>query len=228
MRAARSVAAAVLDRRPEGDWLEPDEVAGLLAAAGVPLVPTRAAGTAEAAVAAARELGCPVAVKGRVRGLVHKADAGLVRLPVHDAGEVGRTVGGWAAAAGADWLGAVVQPLVPPGDELLLGAVRDAAAGPVVAIGPGGRAADALAGRVHRLAPLDACGAEQAVDATGLFATAHGRTLDRAAVADRLHRLAWLADAVPELAELDVNPLVVGCSGAQALDVRVRVAPVRT
>ncbi|MGY1669817.1 GNAT family N-acetyltransferase [Geodermatophilus sp. SYSU D00710] len=225
VRAARAVAAAVLDRSPAGDWLDPDAVAALLAAAGVPLVPTRAAGTPGAAAAAARELACPVAVKGRVRGVVHKADAGLVRLPVDDPDEVRRVVGGWAAAAGADWLGAVVQPFVPPGDELLVGAVRDAAAGPVVVVGPGGRAADALGGRVHRLAPLDARGAEQAVDATGLFATAHGRTLDRAAVADRLHRVAWLADAVPELAELDVNPLVVGPRGAQALDVRVRVAP---
>ncbi len=151
-----------------------------------------------------------------------------MRLPVADADEVGRIVGDWAAAAGTDWLGAVVQPVVPPSDELLVGAVRDAAAGPVVVVGPGGRAADALGSRVHRLAPLDSRGAAEAVDATGLFATAHGRTLDRAAVADRLHRVAWLADAVPELAELDVNPLVVRPRGAVALDVRVRVrvAPV--
>ncbi|MGY1734977.1 GNAT family N-acetyltransferase [Geodermatophilus sp. SYSU D00684] len=226
VRTARAVAAAVLARSPEGDWLDPDEVAALLAAAGVPLVPTRAAGTAEDAAAAARGLGGPVAVKGRVRGVLHKADAGLVRLPVGDPAEVGRIVAGWVADAGPDWLGAVLQPVVPPGDELLVGAVRDPAAGPVVVVGPGGRAADALGGRVHRLAPLDVRGAGQAVDATGLFATAHGRTLDRAAVADRLHRVAWLADAVPEVAELDVNPLVVGRSGARALDVRVRVAPV--
>jgi acyl-CoA synthetase (NDP forming) len=80
VRAAGAVATAVLARSPEGDWLDPDEVAALCAAAGVPLVPTRAAATAEAAAAAARELGCPVAVKGRVRGVVHKADAGLVVL----------------------------------------------------------------------------------------------------------------------------------------------------
>ena len=72
----------------------------------------------------------------------------------------------------------------------------------------------------HLLSDADA--AEMLV-ATGLFDTPHGRSLDRAGIADCLRRVAWLADALPEVTEIDVNPLVVRGNGCEALDVRVRV-----
>ncbi|MGY1753392.1 bifunctional acetate--CoA ligase family protein/GNAT family N-acetyltransferase [Blastococcus sp. SYSU D01042] len=225
VRAARDVVAAVLGREPGGDWLRPGEVGRLCAAAGIPLVRTAWAGTPEEAAAAAARIGGPVAVKGVVRGIVHKADAGLLRLPVGSPAEVTAVVAGWVRQAGADWQGAVVQPVVPPGDELLVGAVRDASAGAVVAVGPGGRATDALGHRVHRLAPLSAAEADDALTATGLFGTAHGGALDRAGAADCLRRIGWLADVLPELAEVEANPLRVDADGCLALDVRARVAP---
>lgn len=223
--AARRVVTGVLGRAPQGDWLLPDEVSALCAAAALPMVRVHPVTTAREAAAVAKELGVPVAVKGLVRGVVHKADAGLLRLPLGEPTEVGRTVREWQQAAGGAWLGAVVQPMVPPGDEFLVGAVRDAAAGPVVAVGPGGRAADALGHRVHRLAPVAAGDVDGMLAATGLFRTAHGRSLDLAGVGDCVRRVAWLADAVPEVAEIDVNPLVVTGSESRALDVRIRLAP---
>jgi hypothetical protein len=85
-------------------------------------------------------------------------------------------------------------------------------------LGPGGRAADALGHRVHRLAPLTDAEAAEMLAGTGLFDTA-----DRAGVVDCLRRVAWLADVLPDVAEVDVNPLVVGVRRCTALDGRVRV-----
>jgi hypothetical protein len=166
-----------------------------------------------------------VAVKGYVAGVVHKGDAGYLRLPVADPAQVADVVAGFRARAGADWLGALFQPLLPPGDELLVGAVRDASAGPVVALGAGGRATDALGHRVHRLAPVSDADAAEMLAGTGLFATAHGSGLDRRGVADCVRRVGWLVDALPEIAEIEVNPLVVTPRGTVPLDVRVRIAP---
>ncbi|SFK77652.1 GNAT family N-acetyltransferase [Geodermatophilus ruber] len=226
--AARTVVTGVLARVPLGDWLLPEEVRSVCAAAGIPMVATSWAPSAAEAAAAATWLGTPVAVKGHVRGVVHKADAGLLRLPVNSAAEVAHVVGEWADRAGPDWLGAVVQPMIALGDELLVGAVRDAAAGAVVALGPGGRAADALGHRVHRLAPLRAADAEAMLADSGLFNTPHGGSLDHRGIVDCLQRMAWLADAVPEVVEAEINPLVATPGSCRALDVRVRVAAVES
>jgi hypothetical protein len=222
-RAAHDLVRTALARDPDGTWLRPPEVESLCRAAGLPTVPAAWVTTGRDAAAAAARTGGPVAVKGSVVGVVHKGDAGFLRLPVTDPAEAGRVVDEWAARAGARWLGALVQPLVPPGDEYLVGAVRDASAGPVVAFGPGGRAVDALGHRVHRLAPLTESDVEELLAGTGMLATAHGRSLDAEGMADCLRRVGWLADAVPEIAEVEINPLVVTPEGCTALDVRVRL-----
>lgn len=225
VRAAVDVVRTVLSWAPGGTWLPPLEVESLCRAAGLRTLPTSwVTSGREAAEAAARTEG-PVAVKGHVAGVVHKGDAGLLRLPITDPAEAGRVVEEWAARAGGRWRGAVVQPLVAPGDEFLVGAVRDASAGPVVAFGPGGRAADALGHRMHRLAPLTETDVAELLAGTGMLATAHGRSLDDEGIADCLRRVGWLADAVPEIAEIDVNPLVVTPDDSTALDVRIRVEP---
>jgi hypothetical protein len=172
-----------------------------------------------------RRAGGPVALKGVVDGVVHKGDAGLLRLPVTDPEQAGRTVAEWAGRADARWVGAVVQALVPPGDEFLVGAVRDPSAGPVVALGPGGRATDALGHRVHRLAPPTDADVDDMLAGTELFGTGHGSVLDLAGIRDCVRRVGWLADALPEIAEIEVNPLVVTPESSAALDVRVRITP---
>ena len=225
LRAARDALAVALTRRPDGGWLLPPEVAQLCRAAGLPTAAASWVRTADEAREAAQAADGPVAVKGYVDGVVHKGDEGFLRLPVTDPAEAAAAVVGFRSRAGAAWLGALVQPLVPPGDELLVGAVRDASAGPVVALGPGGRATDALGHRVHRLAPVGEGEAAAMIDGTGLFGTAHGRTLDRLGVGDCVRRVGWLADALPEIAEVDVNPLVVTPRQTVPLDVRIRIEP---
>lgn len=225
VRAGREVLARALDRQTAGGWLLPPEVTALCAAAGLQLAPSCWVVTPSEAAAAARKLRGAVAIKGYVDGVVHKGDAGYLRLPVTRPADAADIVSAFRSRADGDWLGALVQPMVPPGDELLIGAVRDASAGPVVALGAGGRATDALGHRVHRLAPVSEADAEEMLAGTGLFATAHGTALDRRGVVDCVRRIGWLADALPEIAELEVNPLVVTARRTVALDVRVRIAP---
>lgn len=223
VRAAREVVAGVLSRSPVGGWLRVLEVTALCRAAGLAQVGATWVTTPdEAVLAAAGETGA-VAVKGFVEGVLHKGDAGLLRMPVTSPADAGRIVREWREHAGDAWVGAVVQPLVEPGDELLVGALRDTSAGPVVVLGAGGRATDALGHRAHRLAPVSIADTDDMMSRTGLFDTAHGRRLHRAGVADCLRRVGWLVDALPEIVELDVNPLVVTDRTAVALDVRIRV-----
>jgi acyl-CoA synthetase (NDP forming) len=223
VRAARDAVAVALARAPQGDWLLPPEVSALCRAARLPVAPASWVRTAGEASTEARRHGGPVAVKGYATGVVHKGDAGYLRLPVTEPAEVAAVVAEFRARAGRGFLGAVVQPMVPPGDEVLIGAIRDASAGPVVVVGPGGRATDALGHRVHRLAPVSESDVEEMLAATGLFGTTHGAALDQVGIADCVRRVAWLVDAVPEIAEIDVNPLVVTAQRTTALDVRIRL-----
>lgn len=225
VHAAHEVVEGVAGRAPEGDWLLPPEVEALCRAAGIPAAPQTWVTTPQEAAAAVARSGQPVALKGVVAGVLHKGDAGLLRLPLTDAAEAGRVVEEWRDRAGNAWLGAVVQTMVAPGDELLVGAVRDPSAGPVVALGPGGRAADALGHRVHRLAPPTDADVAEMLAGTALFGTGHGRSLDLAGISDCVRRVGWLADALPDVAEIDVNPLVVTPRSTVALDVRIRIAP---
>jgi acyl-CoA synthetase (NDP forming)/GNAT superfamily N-acetyltransferase len=225
VRGAAGMIAGVLDRAPGGDWLRPEEVDALAKTAGLPLAPSYPVRTSREVTAAVRRCAGPVAVKGFVDGVLHKGDAGLLRLPVTSPAEARQVVAEWAARAGTRWLGAVVQPVVPPGEEFLVGGVRDPAAGAVVALGPGGRSADALGHRVHRLVPLTDADLEELLEGTGLFATGHGATIDRSVIEDCVSRVAWLVDVLPELAEFEVNPFVVTAATGTAVDVRARVAP---
>jgi acyl-CoA synthetase (NDP forming) len=124
----------------------------------------------------------------------------------------------------------LVQPLVRGGAELLAGVVQDPVFGPLVAFGPGGVMAELIGEAQFRLAPLTDVDAEELVH-TGkvgrLVAGFRGApAADAAALQDLLHRLARLGEDLPEVAELDLNPVVALPDRAVAVDARVRVAPV--
>ena len=202
-------------------WLEPGQVRALLAAYGVPFVGEQLAETADGAVSAAAELGYPVVVKTAAAG-VHKSDQGLLALNLADEQAVREAV---------DRIGTpvVVQQMVVGGAELLAGVIQDPVFGPLVAFGPGGVFAELIGDAQFRLAPLTDVDADELVT-TGkvgkLVAGYRGSPAsDAAALADLLLRLSQLADNHPEIAELDLNPVVGLPDGCVAVDARIRLRP---
>jgi acetyl coenzyme A synthetase (ADP forming)-like protein len=202
-------------------WLAPEETRALLDAYGVPLVPERVADGPGDAVAAAREVGFPAVVKTATPG-AHKTETGGVALDLRDEDAV-------RAAAARIGGPVVVQPMIRGGAELLAGVVQDAVFGPLVAFGPGGVFAELIGQAQFRLAPLtdvDAAELVRAGKVGRLVAGFRGAPpADTEALEDLLQRLGRLGEDLPEVAELDLNPVVALPDGAVAVDARVRVAP---
>jgi acetate---CoA ligase (ADP-forming) len=218
----RDEAQAVVDDSiaTGGGWLDPQQTRCLLEAYGIPLVPERHVASPEAAVEAARELGYPVVLKTAAPG-AHKTEQGGVILDLGDAD---------AVRAAAEKVGGplLVQPFVRGGAELLAGAVQDPVFGPLVAFGPGGVLAELIGEVQFRLAPLTDRDADELVrfGKTGrLVAGFRGAPpADEPALVDLLLRLSLLADDLPEVAELDLNPVLALPTGCLAVDARVRIA----
>jgi len=215
---AREIVEAALGVT-EDAWLAPAEARGLLAAYGLPLVPEQVAATAADAIAAAHELGYPVAVKTAAPG-VHKTERGGVALNLTDDDAV-------IAAAERIGVPLVVQAMASGDAELLAGVVQDPVFGPLVGFGPGGVLAELIGEAVFRIAPLADVDAEELVTggkAGRLVRGFRGKPpLDAEAVAAVLHRLSRLAVELPEVVELDVNPLIARADGCIVVDARVRV-----
>ncbi|HEY5430455.1 MAG TPA: acetate--CoA ligase family protein [Solirubrobacteraceae bacterium] len=200
-----------------------DAARELLAAAGITFVPQRTVATAERALAAAGEIGYPVALKALVR--VHKSDAGGVVLGI--AGDAA------LAAAYADLherlapAACSVERMAPltDGVELLIGARSDARFGPVALAGSGGVYAEILRDTQVALAPVSEAQAAAMLGclrAAPLLAGARGRPrVDVAAAAACLAAVSRVAAAHPEVAEIEINPLLVTPAGAVALDARI-------
>jgi acetate---CoA ligase (ADP-forming) len=212
--AGRAIVAAA----PDG-WLEPEAAQALLTAYGIPLVGERHAGTPDEAAAVAVELGLPVVVKTAAAG-AHKTETGGVALDLRTAAEVHEA----AARMGGP---VVVQQYLTEGTELLAGLVQDPVFGPLVAFGPGGVLAELIGSANFALAPLTD------VDAGELIGTGKAARLvdgwrgapaaDRAALTDLLHRLSRLAVDLPEVSELDLNPVLARPDGCVAVDARIRI-----
>jgi acetyl coenzyme A synthetase (ADP forming)-like protein len=211
-------ARAIVDAAGEG-WLEPSDAHALLESYGVPLVRERQAETPDEAAEAAVELGLPVVVKTALPG-AHKTESGGVVLDVRTVDE--------ARAAAARMAGPViVQQYLTKGTELLAGLVQDPVFGPLVAFGPGGVLAELIGSENFALAPITD------VDAAELTGSGKAGKLvdgwrgapaaDREALADLVHRLSRLAVDLPEISELDLNPVLAGPDGCVAVDARIRI-----
>jgi acetyl coenzyme A synthetase (ADP forming)-like protein len=225
---AAAVIAHALGAQP--GWLSFEDTTAVLEAYGLPLVAARVVGSPHAAGRAAEELGGEVALKAIVPGLVHKRDVGAVRLGLHGAGAVtraARALRGALEEAGNAVDGYVVQAMAAPGVEMLVGVVADRDFGPVVACGAGGTAVELLGDVQVRLAPVAPTEATDMVGALRTFPLLDGfrgaAKADVAALEDVVVRVGWLAANHPEIAELDLNPVVVSPDGAMAVDARVRV-----
>jgi acyl-CoA synthetase (NDP forming) len=185
----------------------------------VPLVAERVAETVTEAVGAAQALGYPVVVKTAAAG-VHKSERGGVALDLRDVDSV-------QAAVTRIGTPVVVQPMAEGDSEVLAGVVQDPVFGPLVGFGPGGVLAELIGEAVFRIAPITDVDAVELVNggkAGRLVAGFRGKPpLDKDALTDLLHRLSRLAVDLPEVAELDLNPIIARSDGCVAVDARVRV-----
>lgn len=220
-------------------WLDPLEVNRICAAYGIPATPAAFAATPEdAAVKAGPWLaeGQAVAVKILSHDIVHKSDVGGVRLGLIDAGAVVQAAADVIASArakrpDAHIAGVTVQPMIvrPKARELLLGIADDATFGPVIVFGHGGVGVEVIDDKAVALPPLDLALARDLIARTRVARLLSAYRNVPAARTDEvalvLVRLAQLAADVPELRELDINPLLADETGVLALDMRIAVAP---
>jgi acyl-CoA synthetase (NDP forming)/ribosomal protein S18 acetylase RimI-like enzyme len=225
---ATAILATALGRGDE--WLPAAELWRLLDCYGIPVAELRPAADPVAAGAAARALGGTVALKAVAPGLVHKYDVGGVALGLRGEARVARAATAMRerlAAAGYAEATFMVQRMAPAGVELLAGVVQEGAFGPVLACGAGGVTAELTGDVAARLAPIEDRDAADMLRELRCFALLEGfrgsPPSDVAAVEDVLCRLGVLADRHPELAEVELNPLVAWERGAVAVDGRARL-----
>ena len=226
---AKACVTAFLRAHPAGGWLPEDAVRELLDCYQIPIVPATLAGSSEEAVRAAAGFGGPAVLKAEAAGLVHKTEAGAVKLGLHGEQEVRAAYAELAAAFGSRLTGVVVEPMLSGGVEVLVGVVQEPVFGPLVVFGLGGVATDVLGDHAARLTPLTDADADElihGVHAAPLLLGHRGTPpVDIAALADVLLRVSRLADDLHEVAELDLNPVIATPDGARAVDARIRVSP---
>ena len=215
-----------------GHTLSESSSKALLRGYGVPLADEREVATAADAVGAAQELGFPVVVKLCGDAIAHKTERGLVRLRLGDAAAVDTAAAELLAAATADDgpVSLLVAPMIAGTREFIAGVVRDPQFGPTVMLGVGGVLAEAVADVAFRPVPISAADADDMIDSLAtqkLLGAFRGEAaVDRAQLAAVLLGLSAAAEARPDIASIDVNPLIVRRDGSPvAVDALVEVAP---
>ena len=216
---AKKLVKAVLSRSAERPlWLSDSEITTLLGCYGIRLVETRTARTAAEAVATAAAIGFPVAVKLASPTIVQKSDVGGVVLDVESENEVIRAFEAIRARLAkvereAEMEGVKVQPMVKEGIETVVGVTQDPSFGPLIMFGTGGICGELLkdmAVRLHPLSDLDAEDLVSSIRMAKLFEGYRGSPpSDVGALKDLLLRLSALIEDIPEIAELDFNPVKV-------------------
>jgi len=229
--AGRAVADKVLAGQPGGGWASAEAAARLLAAYGIAAARSRLVRTPAEAAAAQAELDGPVVVK--VAAAIHKSDVGGVALglttPQAAADAVtairaSLTQAGLAGQA-AEFL---VQEQIRDGVEMIVGVSHDPAFGPLVLAGLGGTMVEVLGDVAVRITPLSDTDVDEMLRSLRSYRLLTGYRqsppLDVAAFAELLHRVSAMVEDIPEIAELDLNPVFVRQHGAVVADVRVRLA----
>ncbi len=228
---ARQLVADELDRRPDGGWVELGAAIEVLAAYGIPVVETHLATTAAEAATAAADLGCAVALKAAAPGLVHKSDVGGVVLGVSGPDAAREAFDRMHDSLGDAMGGAWVQAMASPGVELIAGINHDPQFGALVVFGAGGTAAELQRDTTLRIPPITDVDVEEMLRSLRcsplLFGYRNSPPVDTDALAAVLVRVGLLAADVPEIVEMDCNPLVATAGGVLAVDVKMRLAPVR-
>jgi acyl-CoA synthetase (NDP forming) len=208
-------------------WLTPEQVDRLLHHYGITTCPQRLVADADSAVAAASEFGYPVALKLGEAGL-HKSDIGGVRLGLADEAAVRAAVAELNVIRGGSTETLLLQAMQAPGTELIVGAVHDAQFGPLVMLGAGGVLTEVLGDRRFALAPVSEADADDLISSLRSSRLLDGYrgapAASRTAVRDVVIRVAALVEDLPQIAELDLNPVVCRGDEVVAVDARIRVA----
>jgi len=220
------------DGVPEG-WLDEHTVKQVLARYGIPVTRETACTSFEAALAAAEDIGWPIALKGFGADLIHKSDEGAVALNLGDVTALRAAWDGMTSRLGARLEGGLVAEMAAGEAEAILGIQNDAQFGPMLLVGLGGVLAEVLDDVILLPCPADPDRIAQRLKTLRLhpvFEGTRGRPpLDIAALCEAAARLSWLAvDAGPRLAELDINPLFLRQTGDGliAVDARARLVDI--
>jgi len=210
--------------------LNESEAKKLLQQYDIPVVAELKIHNADSAIAAAREIGFPVVLKGLGATLLHKTERGLVHLNLCDVEAVRKAVESIQAEAGEELEGILVQPHLTGRREFVIGLFRDDVFGPVIMFGLGGVLTEAIQDVSFRLAPLDASDADAMIDdikSQSMLQAFRGESaVDRETLRNTLLNLSRIAIDHPGIAEIDVNPLIADVSGnVTAVDALVCFRP---
>ena len=231
-KAQAVVAGAVAEGRA---MLSEPEAKAVLAAYSVPVVDTRIARTIEEAVKVAAEIGFPVALKILSPDITHKSDVGGVALDLENPQAVDDAAKAMQKRLqeyrpNARLQGFTVQSMArwPTAQELIVGTTTDAVFGPVILFGQGGTAVEVVADRAIGLPPLNTVLARELISRTRVSKLLAGYRdrppADITAISRTLIQLSHLIADIPQIVELDINPLLADDHGVLALDARMRVA----
>jgi acetyltransferase len=234
--AARFIIEGRLARNHEPAVLSEPESKAILAAYGIPTVETRIVSTRKEAILKAEALGYPVALKVLSDDITHKSDIGGVALYLETADAVGEAYDGMMKRIThrmpeAKVQGFTVQPMaVRPGAvEAIVGIANDPIFGPIIMFGEGGTAVEVIGDRAVALPPLNMKLARDLVAETRVSRLLAGyRNIppaDMDGLCLTLVQLSQIVIDIPEVAELDINPLLVDQHGVLALDARIRIQP---
>jgi acetyl coenzyme A synthetase (ADP forming)-like protein len=229
IQRARALVSEQLGLSRDGVWLDAGVAQELCECFGIAVAPMLTADTQSGAVEASEKLGYPVALKAASGAIVHKTDAGAVQLGLAGADDVRVAFAAMHEHLGDQMGGAVVQPMVEAGIETIVGVTRDELFGSLVVFGMGGTAAELIRDTDLRILPIADVDAYEMVRSLRTSPLLFGyRGAPRADVDGLEHlllRIGRLADELPEVAELDCNPVIVTPSGVTVVDVKVRLVP---
>ncbi len=221
------------------EFMSEPESKAVLASYGVPTVETHIVKSPEAARSKAETMGFPVALKIISPQITHKSDVGGVVLDLQSAEDVEKAAHNMLARVRESYgdlevSGFSVQTMArrPGAYELIIGVVTDPIFGPVILFGEGGTAVEVIGDRAVALPPLNMALAKDLISRTRVYKLLQGYrdhpAVDLDAICLALNQVAQLIIDIPEIEELDINPLFADARGVLALDARIKVAPSAT
>ena len=224
---ATELVTGFLVSTPDGGWLPLAATVELLGCYGIPLADSITVTTEDTAVAAAARFSGPVTLRADVPGLVRTTGTGAVLPGLRSKDDIRRGFRSLREAFGGRLGAVIVQPAVTDGVEVVISVLQEQVFGPLVLFGIGGAATDVLADRAARLAPLTDSDAEELIRSIHAAPLLLGRpgtpAADLVALQDLLLRVSQMADELPQIAELDLSPVVARPDGVRAIDARIRV-----